>query len=258
MKDAGLLASKVDGVYGPMTEGARKSYEKRCSTNSSVVITGVSGPQTLDVNKSGKWTVTASDANGGDLMYAVTWGDEVSYSFTAASNSMVMRPGQSAVFYHSYSLAGVYNPKFTVYNDKGGEDGSEEVSLSVRVGNVSSSSLTVLSPNGGETWAKGTNKTIKWEDNTPLPECNYSFGAASCSFAPTTYSISLKAPNAGEDSGNYLLAVAVSGNSYNWKVGDRYQTTYVIPNGTYTIQVCQTGSNVCDSSDNPFTILNLF
>lgn len=121
------------------------------SSYSSVVITGIKGPQTLDINQNGKWTITASDTSGGDLMYAVMWGDEDFYRSNAASNSMVMRPGQSAIFYHRYSRAGVYSPKFTVYNDKGGKDGSAEVSLSVRVGNVDSAApvISSLSPTSG-------------------------------------------------------------------------------------------------------------
>src|SRR3989339_621172 len=37
--------------------------------------------------------------------------------------------------------------------------------------NGSGHSITVLSPNGGETWTKGTTQTIKWQDPVPVPSC---------------------------------------------------------------------------------------
>ena len=40
------------------------------------VISGISGPQTLGVNQTGTWTVSASDKSGSNLSYSVRWGDE--------------------------------------------------------------------------------------------------------------------------------------------------------------------------------------
>lgn len=93
------------------------------------VISGVSGPQYLDVNGTGTWTVKAYDRNGGDLFYNVTWGDEPSYSMMG---NVAHSLQQSATFTHSYSQWGTYKPTFTVTNDNGQ---SAQSSLEVRVGN---------------------------------------------------------------------------------------------------------------------------
>ncbi|MBU2219373.1 hypothetical protein KKG15_02705, partial [Patescibacteria group bacterium] len=44
----------------------------------------------------------------------------------------------------------------------------------------------------------------------------------------------------------------------NWSVGKYLQEVYatggIAPDGSYTIQICQTGSTICDSSDSYFSI----
>lgn len=83
----------------------------------SLVIRGVSGPQSLNVNQQGTWTVTAHDLNGGNLSYSVNWGDEFNVSSPAREQFMATNTGQSATFTHSYSQAGIYNPTFTVTSE---------------------------------------------------------------------------------------------------------------------------------------------
>ncbi len=84
-------------------------------SNNVPVISGVSGPQSLNVNQQGTWTVKASSSNGGNLSYEVVWGDEVSLPMTNRSSSAQ----QSATFTHSYAQAGMYKPTFTVRNVAG-------------------------------------------------------------------------------------------------------------------------------------------
>ncbi len=107
------------------------------STISSPVISGVSGPQTLNVNQQGTWTVNASDsssAGGVPLSYSVVWGDEgigkVCPSGTACSTATTQSPQQSATFTHTYTTAGTYIPTFTVTNSSGQ---SSKTSLSVNI-----------------------------------------------------------------------------------------------------------------------------
>ncbi|HEY9584591.1 MAG TPA: peptidoglycan-binding protein [Candidatus Paceibacterota bacterium] len=123
-------------------------------------------------------------------------------------------------------------------------------------------SITVLSPNGGESWSKGTMQTIKWQDNTPFPKCPE--GAYCMPPAPKLYDIKLMPYQTPCPIGfacpayspaPYTIAKSVTGPTYDWKVGS-------IPNlydalagdGSYTIQVCQSGTNTCDSSDSYFKI----
>ncbi|MDO8469752.1 MAG: IPT/TIG domain-containing protein, partial [bacterium] len=69
------------------------------------------------------------------------------------------------VFTHSYSRAGTYTPTFTVANTNGQ---SAQTSLSVNVGGViPTSSITVTSPQAGETWRVGETYKILWNSNDP-------------------------------------------------------------------------------------------
>lgn len=99
------------------------------TTNKPPSISGVSGPTTLEVGKSGTWSVTASDPKNGSLSYSVVWGDEVTIGTTAGGGAASVQ--QTATFTHTYSRAGTYSPTFTVTDDKGQ---SVRTSLSVVVG----------------------------------------------------------------------------------------------------------------------------
>lgn len=101
------------------------------SQSNAPVISEISGPQSLNVNQTGTWKVTASDTNNGNLSYSVNWGDNIYREVT----SIALPPeqiGQQATFTHTYTTAGIYNPIFTVTNSDGVRT---ETSLSVRVGN---------------------------------------------------------------------------------------------------------------------------
>ena len=136
----------------------------------------------------------------------------------------------------------------------------------VTVGSGSSDpSITVFSPNGGETWTKDTTQTIKWQDNTPIPICPV--GAACAPQAPQYFDIKLL-PYYPPCTTNlcpayypspYTIAKSVYGSSYSWSVGKYLDvlgtgTGGTAPDGSYTVQVCQTGTDICDSSNATFTI----
>ena len=121
------------------------------STSSSPVITGVSGPQSLNVNQQGTWSVAAYDVNGRNLSYSVNWGD---YSQGYAGISAQGMPStQNSTFTHSYSQAGIYTPTFTVTSQNTIEcvkapcpsnGGSAQTSLSVNVGGKVTNSSPVI------------------------------------------------------------------------------------------------------------------
>ena len=133
--------------------------------------------------------------------------------------------------------------------------------MSVNVGGVTSGSVTLLLPNGGETWTKGTTQTIRWQDSGTT---NCQVGSV-CAYP--TYNITLDqygppctwniCPRYLQRS--YTIAKSISGYSYNWSVGkvlDVYGNGDTALDGSYTIQICQTGKNICDSSDSYFKIVS--
>ena len=336
--------------------------------NNNPVISGVSGPQSLNVNETGTWKVTASDSSGGNLSYSVYWGDEapVAYPTGTMSPIRMSAPQQSATFTHSYSQAGIYTPVFTVDNDRGqgaktslsvnvGEvvnpnnnypkivgypaiptniqpgqivsfswsaadadnddlgwsvdwgdgigptstcimnppkgtgqnwsfsashawskmgtyilqitvydcrGGSFSDSIKIVVGLTTQSSITVLSPNGGETWTKGTTQIIKWQDNKVA---QYDVFLVPYQAPCTSNICPMTSLNAYPYHVPYTIAKNVYSSSsnfqgsYAWSVGTRMPLNYndeknIVPDGAYTIQVCDTATDGCDSSDSYFKI----
>ena len=125
-------------------------------------------------------------------------------------------------------------------------------------------SLTVASPNGGETWVKGTTQTIKWQDISSVPTCPTGVGCPQ--LAPVSYDIALVKyqPCTGSTCSTQvsrIIAKGVYGRSYSWSVGARVPSEYsdeevITPDGSYTIQVCRSGASICDSSDSYFKIVS--
>lgn len=125
-------------------------------------------------------------------------------------------------------------------------------------------SLTVASPNGGETWTKGTTQTIKWQDISSVSQCPV--GVNCLQPAPVSYDIALVKYQPCTESTcstqvSRIIAKGVSGHLYNWSVGTRVPTEYsdeeyITPDGAYKIQVCRAGTSICDSSDSYFKIVS--
>ena len=93
------------------------------------VISGVSGPQNLDVGQTGTWSVKAYDPNGGNLSYSVDWGERLDFSLSNAL-SAYPKTEQSTTFTHRYSRSGNYRVTFTVTNEYGE---TETTSITVNV-----------------------------------------------------------------------------------------------------------------------------
>lgn len=86
--------------------------------NQTPTISGINGPQALNINQTGTWTVMASSINSGNLTYSVNWGDQPVYAYGVNSN-YVYPSQQNATFTHTYTQAGTYTPVFTVTNSSG-------------------------------------------------------------------------------------------------------------------------------------------
>ncbi|MDB5239249.1 MAG: baaA1 [Candidatus Parcubacteria bacterium] len=115
--------------------------------------------------------------------------------------------------------------------------------------------LAIVSPNGGESWQKGSIQTIRW--TSP-----YYFQAAYGDIRLVRYM-----PPCSGICPMYMVApytiasnISINQNSYAWTVGDAAQQgstngqRITVPDGQYTVQICQTGSGSCVSSTGPFTI----
>ena len=249
-----------DGSYtvqvcqsGTNTCDLSDSYFKIYSTGSNLppVIDGVSGPTTLNVGEMGTWSVKAHDPENGNLSYLVNWGDGVNSGSTGtvATSPMSVSASQTTTFTHSYSTAGAYKVMFTVTDNKGL---TAQSSISVQVGNTTQPSITVLSPNGGESWQKGTAQEIKWygDGRVNIDISNY----LSCwETEPACMAPAVIYPIARDVS----VERKRSGNVFNWTTG-KTASGGDIPAGEYKVTVSSaTNGSVTDQSDSAFTITAL-
>lgn len=205
----------------------------------------------------------AEDADNDDLSWIIDWGDGRS-EVGARSDCRQGRNGWTFKGTHSWAKEGTYKVVATVTDCANAKAVRTQT---VTVGVSGKSSITVLSPNGGEQWAKGTTQTIKWKDNTtaicPVGEI--------CSPpAPRAVDIKLvhfESPcigypcpaSTGAYPAPYTIAKGVIGSSYPWIVGQVISagggTEITAPNGAYTVQVCFSGGGECDSSDSHFNAI---
>jgi len=109
-------------------KGYCKSYFDNTDNNLPPVISGISGPTTINLNQTGTWTITASDPENKQLTYSILWGDEQSYysQSSISSNSF----SQMSTFTHSYSGVGVYTVSITV-TDPDGQKAKSSITVNV-------------------------------------------------------------------------------------------------------------------------------
>ena len=264
------------GFLGPLTR-TRMNSIAGCSTspyNNAPVITSISGPTSLSLGQSGTWTVNAYDPdNNTSMTYSVDWGESTyptcNYPYTCNAAAVSPSYFQTSTFTHVYSNAGTYNVTFTV-RDGTGLTVTKTATVVVG-GGTTASPLAITSPNGGESWQTGSYQYINWTSpyyfratyaDLKLVPYYAPCTTTICPMSATSAYYPYRAP--------YTIATSLSinQNSYNWHVGDvqsgvsTYQYTYsgngystqVVPDGQYTIQICETGTSNCDSSNAPFTI----
>ena len=225
-------------------------------TGPSAILQESRGVQTYPPQRSGANTVifgsrrisNVISPDGVTMQFSVPFGggcEGVTYSY--ACDPYLLPPG-------SYPVS-VTNANGT----------SNSVSFTVTSGNTSPS-IHVLSPNGGETWTTGTTQTITWRDTTPYPACPT--GAQCAPAAPKNYDIKLFRDYPPCPAGQgcpaiayapYTIAKNMYGSSYDWPVGKVLETFGLgdtAPDGSYTVQVCEVGTSICDSSDRYFKIVS--
>ena len=94
----------VDNLYttNPITADCTVTASFVPST-AGLIISGVSGPQSLKVGEQGTWSLAATNQNNASLTYSVDFGDSSTVVFQSSS-----------AFTHSYVKAGTYTEIFTV------------------------------------------------------------------------------------------------------------------------------------------------
>ena len=126
--------------------------------------------------------------------------------------------------------------------------GVASTSFTINAKNNATSPITVISPNGGETWTSGAKQIIKWQDVNTCPV------GKNCIALMESYNIKLSSYPHQQIS--YALAIAngVYGSSYSWSAGTVENGTGTVSDGSYVIEVCQNGTKTCDKSDSYFKI----
>lgn len=192
---------KPTGYYGTMTRTAVRNWQRDnnlavtgniratdrtilCGSNdnglNTVVIDSISGPTSLGINQTGTWELKVTAPANSNLTYSVDWSEPRSCAggagYTCSCSSGPCTESQDyGNFSHTYKQAGTYNVKFLVKSSRPAlgqcpsnmscdpvEDRAE-ASMTVVVGDGTiSPSITVLSPNGGETLIAGRLTTITW------------------------------------------------------------------------------------------------
>jgi peptidoglycan hydrolase-like protein with peptidoglycan-binding domain len=232
------------------------------TTNSQTpVINGVDAPTSLIINQTGTWTVHATDPQNGMLSYSVDWGDQYLNVPQGYAAAVAPQYTQSTTFSHSYSNAGTYTVKFMIRNSVG-LTAQTSSTVTVTNSNNQAGPLKITSPNGGEVWQKGTTQNITW--TSP-----YYFRAttADLKIMQNYVCTTQVCPAIAYAPWTIATNIPINQNSYSWNVGsvmtyipNASAGTYPVPSspvvsaGQYTVQICETGTSNCDSSDTPFTI----
>ncbi len=247
----------VTGTSNCDSSNAPFTIYTNTSGNRAPVISGIDAPTILAVNQLGTWTVRATDPSNGTLSFSVDYGDTgicpMGYSCTTEAPAARSSTQTVSTFTHQYATPGTYTLRFIVTNSAGL---SVQSTATVQVNNTSTvGSLKMTRPNGGEVWQKGTTQTITWTapayfratyaDLKLVPIYQCPSGLMCAQVMPAPYAI--------------VTGISINQNSYSWRVGDTINT-YATNNlgsaleGQYTVEICESGTSNCDSSDAPFTI----
>lgn len=224
------------------------------------VINGIDAPTTLNIGQTGTWIVRAMDPQNGSLAYSVDWGDiqDIYANLPSGSAAEPFPFVQNATFTHSYAMSGSYTIKFKVKNNAGLVAQS---SITVKITSPSvGGPLRVTSPNGDETWIKRTQQNITWTAPAYF-RATYADIRLARKFECTSQICPMIAY------APYTIAsnININQGSYSWRVGEYYDASdnnpnagikASIPDSRYTIQICETGTTNCDSSDGFFTIIS--
>ncbi len=156
--------------------------------------------------------------------------------------------GQSTIL-GTPTTAGYYT--FTISNRN--PSASRTYTLRVSPSNNNNRTISVISPNGGETWSMGSARQIIWNYLNATLDSRVDMYLLTNYACPTNYSPTeiVCVPN-----GERVLDKDISASAiYNWVVGTDTVGNYV-PTGSYKVKICVAGTSDCDTSNASFTITN--
>lgn len=246
-----------------------KIYIAYFDTNNSSIITSDWSDNLFTINS------TTSNDNTPRIMY---WYGKVNQHFDLASSSWATDPdGVSGADLNKLTYCKKWYPNTTSVQEYKEEtintwrrakqyeqSGYTSTKMSykcVQGGTITPASITVLSPNGGETWVKGTEQKIKWQDNSTYT-CPV---GTTCNPTSKYYDIRIsRVCTPGENCPqtilplSYTIANKVTGDYYLWDVGKVKDTSvpFSVSDGSYIVLVCDAGLNKCDESDSSFKIVS--
>ncbi|MBU4298761.1 PKD domain-containing protein, partial [Patescibacteria group bacterium] len=210
-------------------------------TNLAPVIDGVTAPTQLKVNEQGTWTINARDPENGPLTYSVRWGDEVlSLTTEQRAFSVGGTASQITTFTHTYNKTGTYTINFTVTDD---HQQTAKTSTTIEVV-ATTPSLTVISPNGGETWERGKTYTISWIGSDVFKEITIGL---------TNYE-NYEGGGRGIPAAMHIGTFGGQTRAYGWEI-----TPDIVPGGKYKIRVDGDkfdGTKITDDADNYLSIVS--
>ncbi len=207
--------------------------------NQSPSISQITGPAIVDVNKSQTWELWFSNPDGDLLEATVVHGDG---NPTGATKDKQTTSANTGVLGFSYEFPtpGTKILIFTLNDGRGGAM-TKSFALTVAPTTVASTqpSITVLSPNGGESYVSGDSTIyIKYQSTNLIGS-----HVAAYLDSPTLGKIRSTANNSASNSGVIEMSLSKAGAD---------------PIGQYKITLCSdvpsNGKDLCDSSDNYFTI----
>ncbi|MEK7134339.1 MAG: hypothetical protein AAB819_01270 [Patescibacteria group bacterium] len=198
--------------------------------------------------------IIASDVSDVSFSVVAAVGTKTAPTMTLTANPMTVNSGQSTqlswtstnatscvptsnIGYWGVSVGGsttgpIYTTTtFTVVCSSPGGSTSKSVTVTV----TSTPSITVLSPNGGETWTLGTTRTITWSSNN-IPSNHFITNIELVNSSGGRYSVLDNTPNDGSESA-FL--------------------PFFIPQGIYWLEIMTAlnGQAIIDKSDGPITVI---
>jgi len=239
-------------------------------TQSSITINSVSGPNSLNIGQTGTWTVNATAPSGTSLTYRVSFGENDGYSGVSSVPLATGLINQAGTFTHAYTSAGTYTVTFTIYggnnciNTTGmliSDCKSAQTSLTVVIGNSAQPSITVISPNGGETLTAGRPFLITWNttalsssDDVQIYLYNSSIHCDSVAVGCTNWFTISNSKNTGSYTWDTDTLYGGSTGPYPLYI---HNDLYSFPQSSIykIIIISSSNNNISDSSNNYFSIV---
>lgn len=233
--------------------------------------------------------------SGCQTSYRIGTYDSATNQICTMAFTTVRIPAYSSYTWSIIHRQSSYNLTQGTYSVIGRVVGYGEATTNITIGYGSGGGATgtnyprVISPNGGEYLRKGTYQNLSWQlpsvnyiqsqavdislipQNTgynPYPyQTQYQYSNSTCPVGSTcaytggsVYNPPVYTPYYPNQYPQYLSSYMILQNTYltsfNWFVGSTPNSWSGVPAGSYRLQVCLSGTSVCDLSDNYFTINN--